>query len=111
VGQEARSHPGPGRHFGADRGVVDRQILDHIAFLDASIDTLSTDIAQRIAPFEPALGLLCGIPGWGRSTAEVFIAETGGDMSVFPTAERLASWSGMAQGPMSRLANGGQWRR
>ena len=85
-------------NFGAHHGIVARQILDHIAFLDASIKKLTTEIAERLIPFEPAIGLLCQIPGWGRSTAEVFIAETGGDMSVFPTPGQLASWSGMAPG-------------
>jgi transposase len=95
--KDALTHALAGR-FGAHHGVVARQILDHIAFLDVSIDTLSKDIAERITPFEPAIGLLCSIPGWGRSTAEVFIAETGGDMPVFPTAGQLAAWSGMAPG-------------
>jgi len=85
-------------NFGEHHGIAARQILDHIAFLDASIDTLSRAIAGRLAGFEPAIGLLCGIPGWGRTTAEVFIAETGGDMSVFPTAQQLASWAGVAPG-------------
>lgn len=31
----------------------------------------------------------------GSRAAEVIIAETGGDMSVFPTAKHLASWAGM----------------
>jgi transposase len=30
--------------------------------------------------------------------AEVFIAETGGDMSVFPTAGHLASWASLSPG-------------
>jgi transposase len=85
-------------NFGAHHGIVARQIIDHIAFLDASIETLSTSIANRMAPFEAAIELLCQIPGWGHTTAEVFIAETGGDMSVFPTPGQLASWSGMAPG-------------
>lgn len=84
--------------FSEHHGVVARQILDHIAFLDSSIAALTTEIGERVRPFEPAIELLCGIPGWGRSMAEVFIAETGGDMTVFPTAGQLAAWSGMAPG-------------
>ncbi len=38
------------------------------------------------------------IPGFSTKTAEVFIAETGGDMSVFPSAGHLASWAGVAPG-------------
>lgn len=84
--------------FSDHHGVVARQILDHIAFLDTSIASLTAEIAERVRPFEPAIELLCGIPGWGRGMAEVFIAETGGDMTVFPTAGQLAAWSGMAPG-------------
>jgi transposase len=38
------------------------------------------------------------IPGWSQIVADVFIAETGADMSVFPTAEALASWAGVVPG-------------
>ena len=38
------------------------------------------------------------IPGWSQVVADVFIAETGADMSVFPTAEHLASWAGVVPG-------------
>ena len=37
-------------------------------------------------------------PGLSRITAEVFVAETGADMSVFPTAGHLASWAGLSPG-------------
>ena len=84
--------------FAAHHGVVARQILDHIAFLDTSIARLTAEIVERTTPFEAAIELLCGIPGWGRRTAEVFIAETGGDMSAFPSPGQLAAWSGMAPG-------------
>lgn len=84
--------------FAAHHGLVAREILDHIAFLDAAIARLSAEIVERTGPFEAAITLLCGIPGWGRRTAEVFIAETGGDMSVFPTPGQLAAWAGMAPG-------------
>jgi transposase len=72
--------------------------MEHIAFLDDTIKELSNEITVRLVDLEPAIGLLCQIPGWGRTTAEVFIAETGGDMNVFPTPGHLASWSGMAPG-------------
>jgi transposase len=87
-----------GTNFGAHHGIVARRILDHIAFLDDSIDRLTTEIVERCAPFEPVIELLCQIPGWGRNTAEVFIAETGGYMAVFPTPGQLASWAGVAPG-------------
>jgi transposase len=34
------------------------------------------------------------MPGWGRRTAQDAIAETGVDMSRFPTGSHLASWAG-----------------
>ncbi len=40
--------------------------------------------------------LLCSIPGVERVTAEVIIAETGADMSRFPSPGHLASWAGVA---------------
>ena len=41
---------------------------------------------------------LCTIPGVARRTAEVIIAETGADMSRFPTTGHLASWAGLCPG-------------
>jgi transposase len=84
--------------FGEHHAVVARAILDHIDFLDASIVTLDDAIAELLRPFEPAIALLTAIPGWGRVTAEVFLAETGADMTKFPTAAHLASWCRIAPG-------------
>ena len=59
---------------------------------------LSDAIEEQLAPFAPAVELLCTIPGVQRRTAEVIIAETGGDMTTFATASHLASWAGMCPG-------------
>ena len=42
--------------------------------------------------------LLVTIPGISTMVADVIIAETGGDMSRFPTAGHLASWAGTCPG-------------
>lgn len=73
-------------------------ILAHVDFLDEQIDGLSDAIEEQIAPFDPAVRLLCSIPGIQRRAAEVIIAEIGTDMSVFPTDKHLASWAGQCPG-------------
>ena len=49
-------------------------------------------------PFRASRDLICTIPGIGVLTADVIIAETGGDMTVFPSAGQLASWAGVCPG-------------
>jgi transposase len=75
-----------------------RLYLDRIDAHQADIARLDTRIEEAIAPFRAARELLMSIPGWSRVVADVFIAETGADMNVFPTAEHLASWAGVAPG-------------
>lgn len=82
--------------FGPHHAVVCRQILDHIDFLDASIESLSEQVVARMDPYEAAITLLMTIPGIQRLTAEVIVAETGADMSRFPTPGHLAAWAGVA---------------
>ena len=44
-------------------------ILAHLDFLDEQIDRLSEAIEAPLAPFDPAVELLCTIPGVGRRAA------------------------------------------
>jgi transposase len=64
----------------------------------ADIEDLSARIETAIAPFRFARELLVSIPGFSTTTAEVFIAETGADMTVFSTAGHFASWAGASPG-------------
>jgi transposase len=75
---------------------VARQILAHIDFLDTTIDTLSDQIVERLVPFRSAVELLGTIPGVSELTAQTIVAETGADMSRFPTPAHLAAWAGVA---------------
>jgi transposase len=105
--------------FDAQHALIVGQILAHIDFLDEAIANLSAAIEQQIAPFARAVELLCTIPGVQRRTAEVIIAETGGDMTAFPTAKHLASWAGVCPGNdqsagkrrSGRTTKGSKWPR
>ena len=86
-----------GRVGSHQRFLLARQ-LAHIDFLDAAIAEVSTEIAERLRPFAAELEQLATIPGVGRRTAEVLVAEIGTNMRRFPTSGHLASWAGMCPG-------------
>jgi transposase len=76
-------------------------VAQHLALidaLDAQIAVVGTEIAERLRPCEAQLILLDSIPGIGRWSAEIILAEIGPDMERFPTAGHLASWAGMCPG-------------
>jgi transposase len=74
------------------------QHLAHIDFLETQIAGLSAEIGERLAPFEELLLRLDTIPGIGRWTAEVIVAEVGVDFTRFPDAAHLVSWAGLCPG-------------
>jgi transposase len=85
-------------HFSAHHAVAARRILDHVDFLDETIAALSAEVDHRTAAFALAYELLLPVPGIGKLTADVIVAETGADMSRFPSAADLASWVGVCPG-------------
>ena len=85
-------------NFGDHHAFLCRLHLDRIDELAASIAKLSARISQAMEPFRTQLTLLDTVPGIGLAVAEVIIAETGGDMTRFPTAAHLASWAGVCPG-------------
>ena len=74
------------------------QILAKIDFLDETVDRVTAEIDRRLGPFEPMLAALDTIPGIDRIGAISIVAETGGDMSRFPSAAHLCSWGAMCPG-------------
>ena len=84
--------------FSAHHAFMARLYLDRIDAHAADIARLDGRIEEAIAPFRSVRELLMSIPGWSQIVADVFIAETGADMSVFPTAAHLASWAGVVPG-------------
>lgn len=72
--------------------------LDLIDQHSHAIEELTTRIEVMIEPFRGARDLIITIPGISVLVADVIIAETGADMSRFPTAGHLASWAGTCPG-------------
>ena len=69
-------------------------MLERIDRVNAEIARLTEVIDRLLAPYEEQLQQAESMPGWGRRTAQDAIAETGVDMSRFPTGGHLASWAG-----------------
>jgi transposase len=108
-----------GQFAGHQRFLVAQQ-LAHVDFLDEAIAQVSAEIAERLRPFEQAaIARLDTIPGVGRRTAEIIMAEVGADLSHFPSAAHLASWAGMCPGNnesagkrlSGRTRKGSKWLR
>ena len=85
-------------HFGAHHAVAARQILDHIDYLERTIADLSDQIDARTVPYQAVYDLLDPVPGLNRLGIDMIVAETGADMSRFPTPGDLASWTGLCPG-------------
>lgn len=121
--------------------------LEHVEQLERLLEQLTTRIAMQLdpppdphggetvppasspeaeeggeiapAPLEDAVRRLMTIPGVGRRTAEVVVAEIGVDMAVFASAAHLASWAGLCPGNdesagrrrSSRVPFGNRWLR
>jgi transposase len=84
--------------FGEHHAFLCQMHINRVDQIDRDIQALTERIEQAMAPFREPIKRLCTIPGVSDRIAEVIIAETGGDMSRFPTAAHLASWAGVAPG-------------
>ena len=123
--------------FDDHHGELAQMLLDQIAFCDTRIAALATRIEQHLAQVRDAWGVdadgstgpsagtgpdaavlpaaqrLAEIPGISAELARSIIAETGLDMSRFPTAAHLVSWAGLCpsarqSGPRTRTGKKGQ---
>jgi transposase len=74
--------------------------LAHMAFLERQIEEIDREIAACIhqAGLDGPWELLQSIPGVQERSAQNILAETGADMTRFPTRRNLGSWAGICPG-------------
>jgi transposase len=86
-------HALEGAEFFTDRhaGLLEA-MLGRISHIDAEITRLTGVIEELLAPCEEQLQQAESMPGWGRRSAQDALAETGPDMSRFPTLTVAGGW-------------------
>jgi transposase len=76
-----------------------RQLLEQYDFLESKIKSMSERVGVLApASFQAAVQTLDSIPGIAERGARALLAETGTDMSRFPTYKHFASWAGQCPG-------------
>ena len=83
-------------HFDAHHAQLARSILHRLDLVEAALDEVDQAITVACKPWARQIKLLQTIPGVGERVAQVIVAETGADLSRFPSAAHLASWAGLA---------------
>jgi len=73
-------------------------IVKNITYIDNQIAQFDDRIKSYVNDMRQEMELLQTIPGVSIQVATGILAETGADMSVFPSAGHLASWAGVCPG-------------
>ena len=83
-------------HFDAHHAQLAKSILHRLQLVEQALTELEVVLADAFRPWAHQIELLQTIPGVGETVAQVIVAETGADMSRFPSAGHLAAWAGLA---------------
>jgi len=110
-----------GHQMNAHHRKLIRYSLEHLQFLEDQILSLDNDIAAKIreARLEPQWQLLQTVPAIRETSAATILAETGGEMTPFPSVKNFSSWAGLCPGnnrsagknKSSRTTGGNPWLR
>ena len=75
-----------------------KSVIEHINDMAERIEKLNKMVEKYMEKYEKNIKKLEKIPGIGKTSAQVILAEIGQDMQQFPTAGHLASWAGVCPG-------------
>jgi transposase len=92
---------------GRVRPIHQFMLADALAQLDsyeARLARIEQEIDRYMHPFEAVIERLDTIPGVGRTTAQVIVAEVGWQVESFASAQQLCAWAGVA--PNNQISAG-----
>ena len=85
-------------HFDTNHARLARSMLRRLDLVEQALAELDAVIVEACRPWQHQIELLQTIPGVGPKVAETIVAETGADMTRFPSAAHLAAWAGCGAG-------------
>ena len=74
------------------------KIREHMEYLTKSLEEIDAKVETLVKPYEPAIQLLCTIPGVERDSAITILSEIGTDMTQFSSDRRICCWAGLTPG-------------
>lgn len=75
-----------------------KEVIKHIDELTERIKEMDALIDEYMKEYEKNKKKLKKIPGLGKRSSEIILAEIGQDMKRFPTAGHISSWAGVCPG-------------
>jgi len=83
-------------------------LLRMVEELEDELEAVDEEVEKRMRPYRAAIALLDEIPGIAQHGAEQILAETGTDMSRFPTHSHFVSWAKVCPATVKVAAKGGR---
>lgn len=75
-----------------------KEVIKHIDELTERIKEMDNLIDEYMKEYEKSKKKLEKMPGLGKRSAEIILAEIGQDMTRFPTSGHICSWAGVCPG-------------
>ncbi len=75
-----------------------KEVIKHINELTDRIEDMNKIIDEFMVEYDKNIKKLIKMPGIGKTTAQIILAEIGQDMSRFPTEGHISSWAGVSPG-------------
>ena len=78
--------------------ILIKEVLEHIDDMTKRIERMNKIVEEYMKKYEEEIKKLVEIPGIGKTSSQIILAEIGKDMARFPTEAHISSWCGLCPG-------------